>query len=294
VGLLFWLGSSLSSTNGTALWSHNAAVVFGLSAIYLSLKASLIKDYKSWPLVSFFLFAGYLSRPTMALLTPFLLLFTLTYSKKAAAKMATGLTILVISFILFSLAEFHQPLPDYYLPSRINSTSFYTALAGNLISPSRGILIFMPIVTFAIIFIMRPRHNINLKGSWLLMAIAWPIFHLLAISRFPHWWGGYSYGPRLMTDCLPGLYLLLIDGLPFPVRNKADKIALIAIGFAASFSIWINTCQGLFNPYTGLWNAEPSVDMHPQLLFDWSYPQFAASKHGHLQRLKRFASSPNQ
>src|SRR5262245_28951755 len=30
-----------------------------------------------------------------------------------------------------------------------------------------------------------------------------PGLHLAVVSRFPYWWGGYSYGSRLLVDVLP-------------------------------------------------------------------------------------------
>jgi hypothetical protein len=40
VASVFWFGTSLASTSGTALWSHNFATLFGLLAIYYSIKST--------------------------------------------------------------------------------------------------------------------------------------------------------------------------------------------------------------------------------------------------------------
>jgi len=41
------------------------------------------------------------------------------------------------------------------------------------------------------------------------LAGAWFFAHLVMISAWKVWWGGDSFGPRLLTDTLPALLLLL-------------------------------------------------------------------------------------
>jgi hypothetical protein len=285
IGALFWFGTSLASTSGTALWSHNFATLFGLTAIYLAIKSAKQNDFKTWPIIAVLLFASYLSRPTMAILSPLLLIFILTYSKSKAFKCALLLAILVGFFMIFSFMEFGQPFPDYYLPNRLAGGSFLTALYGNLFSPARGLFIYSPFILFAWICMDIAKKDWNLKLSWLLIAALWPILHIIMISRFPHWWGGHSYGPRLMTDVLPGLFLLTLFVWPTHISGFFSKILVGLLLIVSVFSIYVNAGQGLYNPYTAEWNANPNIDLNPELIFDWNYPQFMASKSRNQVRL---------
>jgi hypothetical protein len=40
--------------------------------------------------------------------------------------------------------------------------------------------------------------------------------------------------------------------------------------------------------YTYKWNWEPNIDMYPEYIFDWSYPQFLHTKERHERRLIDF------
>ena len=63
ISSVFWFGTSLSSTAGTALWSHNFATLFALLAIYFSVKSAKLNESPPWYLIASFLFAAYLCRP---------------------------------------------------------------------------------------------------------------------------------------------------------------------------------------------------------------------------------------
>jgi hypothetical protein len=118
--------------------------------------------------------------------------------------------------------------------------------------------------------------------------MVWPVAHWMVVSAFPRWWGGWSFGPRLMTDALPGLFLLLCAVMSSARRQNVTAACAVPL-FAVS--MWINAWQGCFNPYTDEWNADPNVDVFHQYLFDWRYPQFLhdARRHDERKRMHRDA-----
>lgn len=285
---IYWFGSSLVSTSATALWSHNFAVLFAVYAIYFTIK--MLKDGKRyWPAIASLLFFAYLCRPTMALLAPCLIVWVLFNSRRQAINVSILLGLLISLFVLFSFYEFDQPLPDYYLPKRLESGSFWEAVYGNLFSPSRGLFIYSPFIVASWLFYKYSNKEWGIRAPWLWVGLGWPILHLVFVSRFPHWWGGWSYGPRLMMDILPGLFLVSMYTWPSKLTG-AVKVPLAFLLFISSlFALAVNTGQGLFNKYTAQWNAYPSVDEFHFYIFDWSYPQFAANPTGHSNRLSSHA-----
>jgi len=90
-----------------------------------------------------------------------------------------------------------------------------------------------------------------------------------------------------MTDALPGIYLWLV--LATAKLDFYKPIQLGSVIVLGALSIYINTFQGLFNEYTQRWNAEPNIDLHPDSLFDWRYPQFLHNRERHEARLKEFS-----
>lgn len=285
---LCWFGSSLASTVGTALWSHDFALVFSSAAIFLVLRHRQPEALLAPALIGLSLFLAYLCRPTLALLAPFLLLYYFLQDKKSAVLAGVTLGLLLLGFMGWSLHEFAQILPDYYLPKRLEAGDFATALYGNLLSPARGLLIFSPFLLLSLLLTigLAPRNKTLAKLS--LISLAWPLAHLLSISQFPHWWAGYSFGARLMVDALPGLFVGLFSG--FAALGQQRRLMYAAVMVSGLLAIYINTYQGLFNSYSSKWNVEPNIDQYPEYLFDWRYPQFLHSKGRHEERLAEFRS----
>lgn len=270
---LCWFGSAFASTLGTALWSHDFAVVFGSGAIYLVLKDVLQSKRSNFFAIALCLFLAYLCRPTLSLLSPFLLLYYFIYRRVDAIKAAFVLMFLLAGFIGWSYYEFSQPLPDYYLPQRIDGSNMILAVYGNILSPARGLYVFSPFLLLSLLLSFFFSFKIRDFRNALLITLAWPLAHLFTVSRFPHWWAGYCFGPRLMVDVLPGLFVGLF--FSFKLLGPARRWAYLILLVAGAFSIYINTFQGLYNTYVERWNEKPSVDQYPQYLFDWHYPQFA-------------------
>ncbi len=267
----FWAGTPYASTMGTALWSHDFAAVFALAAIWYGLRATGTGGEIHASLLGTLLFSAYLCRPTLALLSPILLLFVCFYDWKAAIRTGLVVASLLAAFSFFSWLEFGELLPDYYMPKRLDGDQWLTAAYGNLFSPARGLFVYSP---FLLLPLLMPRRALEAIRHHKAIAIllAWPVLHWISISKFPHWWGGFSYGPRLMSDVLPALYVFLVLFVSVVAsRSKRIAVALVALFGIAAF---LHTAQGLYNPYTAYWNAMPSIDETPERLFDWKDPQF--------------------
>ena len=124
-----------------------------------------------------------------------------------------------------------------------------------------------------------------LRGKWQLLQsslLLWVTLSVVAISQFPHWWGGHAYGPRLLAEVVPAFLVLG----PLVVREglrQKPNIPLAAIAFiftsVSLFALFIHSFQGLYNQYTARWNhyLEPNIDDDPDAIFNWNYPQFLAT-----------------
>ncbi len=299
IAFLFWSGTSLSSTLGNGLWSHTFAVLYATLALFLSLK--IIHENKNilWIILAPSLFMAYLTRPTLSLVSiAIILLLFISNKKMIAVKTTIALLFLLGLFVLFSFAEFNQVLPSYYIPKRLSGGQFWVALLANTFSPSRGIFAFSP---FLLLFFLVPKdiYTIFRKNKILIIIGVWIILHLFAISKFPHWSGGFCYGPRFMVDALPGIYLLFIILLWHIYTNGSTvKKVLVSLFLFITIplSIYFNTSQGQFNRYCyHTWN-QMEYKMS-EYYFDWNYPQFLHSKSQNIKRsldyrLKNLQSIP--
>lgn len=282
-------GSSLISTGATALWSHDFAAVFASLSIWLALKP-LRRDARVanfWLATA--LFIAYLCRPTLSLLAPFVVIMLFVSGQRMAAlKSSLWLAMWLAAFAVWSLLEFGQWLPDYYLPSRLAGSDFPTAAWNNLFGPSRGLFIYSSFIGVALVFALTRWRRTTSDWAILLVALLWPTCHWLLISRFPHWWAGWSFGPRLMTDVIPGLSLLLFQAVSLTTSLIARWLLAGLLLVTGIFSIWVNSYQGLFNPWTIEWSAAPNIDDYPEYLVDWRWPQFLHNEQRHTARLSLF------
>lgn len=252
---VFFFCTGVASTLCSALWSHDFAILFCLIAI---LK---IKNKANFLIIGLYLFLSYLCRPTFSIFCICALSYLgLTNIKNA---LCVGLTLLLLLFIfsVFSQYYYCSLLPPYYMPSRLSNTNFWTALYGNLLSPSRGLLTFSPFLLFINWLKLNDKFSV-------IFGIVWPILHWVIASRFPIWWGGYSFGPRLMVDCLPGLYIAFCRG-----HTKPNLIFIAAI----IFSFYINSYKARWDIDSALnWNKlylRDTEEENKAVLFSWGNSQ---------------------
>jgi hypothetical protein len=109
---------------------------------------------------------------------------------------------------------------------------------------------------------------------------------MFAVFAWENWWGGHSYGPRLLTELVPWLALLGILGVAAMLaaaeppagrglrRRRSVELAVGAALLVLSVAIH---ARGALSWDTVLWNYYPvDVDRRPARLWDWSEPQMLA------------------
>jgi hypothetical protein len=287
-----WFGSSLASTQVTALWSHDFATLLALVALVLGLGAARERAPVPALAIAFALLFAYLCRPTFSVFAVALLAYLFAHDRRGALKAAGLLVVGLGLFVAVCWFALGQPLPDYYLPQRLRGSHYLTALVGNLVSPSRGLFVYSPVVLLPLVFLRATVRGFAREKSLLFVAVAWPLAHLLLVSRLRHWWAGYSFGPRFLTDVIPGLFVLLCVALRASLERRPRVTALVFALLGAG-SCAINTVQGLYNRAPKYWNAAPNIDTHPELVFDWSYPQFLHTDARQRARLAALGIAPN-
>jgi hypothetical protein len=189
------------------------------------------------------------------------------------------------AFVLYSWTHFGRPLPSYYLVSRLEPAHFREALAANLVSPSRGLLIYVPVLLFVAFLLVRHRRQlVHRRLVWLSLIIV--AANLAAVSLFPQWWAGHCFGPRFMTGSVPWFVLLGTLGLRASLTWRGGRAAESPAGWRAQsafgvallvLSVFINA-NGAIRRATWEWNEGPplNVDLHPGRVWDWRRPQFLA------------------
>ncbi len=283
-------GTQIYSTASRALWSETWGILLIGIVIYFLLWHAIdglgFYDRRLNPcLVATLLAWSYFVRPTFAIHIAAITVYFLLFYRRIFLKYALTGAAWLSGFVIYSWSHFHQVLPSYYRASRLQFENFGIALAGNLISPSRGFLVYVPVIAFVAYLLVRFwRGLIDQRLAWLALSII--VVQLIVISGFSHWWGGHSFGARLMTGVVPWLVLLAILGIDELLRVRGMlpaqagllrwRVELTAGGLLLLLSMFINTV-GATAHATWLWNQRPKeIDAHPERLWDWRQPQFLA------------------
>jgi hypothetical protein len=251
-------GTAAWSTASRAMWMHGPDMLLlalVLLLAVLSQRRPVLAGVMALPLAF-----SMVVRPTNAAAV---LCFSawVVWCRRKQAPLFFGLAAGVAAvFFLANRAMFGQWLHPYYNAGDLGSGgSFFEALVGNLVSPGRGLFVYTPVL---LLVLLRGRRFTPLEWA----AAGTVLLHLLLISRFWHWWGGFAFGPRLFSDVLPLLVFLMLPVFP---RLRARPPLGIAFGLLLAASVFVNW-RGATRFETWLWNSEPvSVDTEPSRLWDW-------------------------
>ena len=143
------------------------------------------------------------------------------------------------------------------------------ALLGLLISPSRGMLSYSPILLFACAgmgAVMRPP-----RDSVMVTISVATVLTLIFYSSWIWWFGASSYGYRFLVDLLPGLCLFLGIGWSW-VAAQRWRIGLFLV--TAVFSVFIQVIGAFFFPCGWYDFSAGQAPEHQEHFWDWKDPEW--------------------
>lgn len=151
---------------------------------------------------------------------------------------------------------------------KLDQTGLYTTplgygLAGILISPSKGLLVYSPYTLFCFAalgwVLLRRRNAFNLS------LIAWTLLAVVPIAKNAIWWGGAAYGARYMSEILIPLSMLLAIAWPVLCARRWVQTVFALLAIASVGIQYI----GVFRFPCG-WIGNPvNIDLAPERHWDW-------------------------
>lgn len=262
---VFALATSVFSCASQAMWSFTGELFF------LTMVFFLIMNHSS-ALAGIAMGAAFLCRPTalifVAIAAPFLYLEN---RRETSIFLITSL-VSVLGFAGLLSFWYGHPLGGYGMMNQDATFwhgNFWSALGGNLISPSRGLLIFYPFLV-AVVLVLTLTKQWN---RWQLASFFSIATFVCLASFYSRWWGGHSLGPRLLTETSPFLAFLTI-----PVWKEWKNLGWIRFVFAA-FLLYSIFTQFLlvYNPAASEWSSVVSLDANLDVLWSWTDGQLAAA-----------------
>jgi MFS family permease len=275
LALIFALCTSAWSVASRALWQHAPSMLWLTLALYLILLARrrpALIQIAGVPLA-----LAYIARPTNSVSVVLLSLYVLLTYRRYFIGYVLGAALIAAPFVAFNLSVYHAALSNYYRWFQdFSGSTLGEALIGQWISPSRGLLIFSPIVALSFygIYLKVRQRTLDRLDQFLIAIIA---LHWLSISIWPIWWGGWTFGPRMFADMLPYLIYFMIPVFAAfaawsPARRRVTAVAgCMLIGYSAFVHYrGANSWETLFE-----WNAQPSpIDLDPARVWEWRDVQF--------------------
>lgn len=270
------LGSQILSTATRGLWAHTWEI-FILGLIAHSILSSEHRCARLRPIWLATLVAWtYYVRPTGAIPIVLVSIYVFWVHREDFVAYTAVLAGWLAAFVGYSWAVFGTIIPPYYSASRLKIYDLIVPLAGNLISPSRGLLVYVPTTIFVVYAAVRYSKNLAHK-QLAVLAFAQIVALEIVMCTNKIWSAGYCYGPRFFTDAIPWFVVLAILGLD-AMRRAPDasghrmEIAAAIILLAASVAM---NARGAWSYEALNWSAG-KYGAHQADIFYWRYPQFMA------------------
>ncbi len=276
----FAVASPLWSVGGRALWTHDWGVVFGLG-VCLHLARVHVAGTRANPWLTGSLLALlYLCRPAFAVEILATMVYLLWRERRVAVQVAAVGAGWAVAFALWSHAQEGAWLPDYYRHARLAPGHFWVGLYGVLASPGRGLLVYTPVLLPCAVALVVWRTRIAHLPLFVWTA-ATVAGHAVLLALYPNWWGGHSFGARLMFDTLPWTVAVAAAGWGAAQAALAPR-AVLQVAFGAVLLAFAGIGvfahhRGISDPEVFRWNAWPKpIDDDPSRALDWRLPQFMA------------------
>ncbi len=228
---VFAFATTAFSSVSQALWSTTGEVLFLCLALWLVLpdEAGTARNL----LAGVMLGAAFLCRPTALVAASAIGLGLLVRRRQETGWYVLGAAVSTLAVVILLQHLYGHPLGGYGLMHRATwGHNVAEGLLGTLMSPSRGILAFCPYLLLCPIAWPGRRADPNLR-PWLLAAAFAVAMNYLAVSVFDHWHGGWSIGPRLLTEATPFLALLTVPAWQqFAQRPRLRAPFMLTVAFA--------------------------------------------------------------
>jgi hypothetical protein len=267
---LFAFGTSQFSVASRNLFQHGPSVLMLTVTLYLILRAEddpRLVRYASLPLAFAFVL-----RPSnfiaVVVLTGFV---AWRYPKQIAPFLCWTLPV-AVPFLANNLLDRHSLFPTYYHYASAGRNPFWFGFRMNLISPSRGLLVYTPVVLAS---------AAGMVAAWR-RRWCWPLAPFLMALVLAHtfliasYWPGHSYGPRYWSDITPFFLFFLIPALDYwqTMEGRARTAAVALFLVLAGWGIFTHG-RGATSLAAQQWSMFPvNVDQARERVFDWRDPQF--------------------
>ncbi len=257
VALTYGLGTCAWAVSSQNIWQQTVNQLFLAAGAFF-----IVSGVGRWPrtlIAGFFLGAATACRPTSASVVLAVLVYLYLTDRRTVVPFVLGLVPVPLGVLAYNLHYFGNPLTfaqaivgqdialDKTGSRNVWQTPFFYGALGLLISPSRGLLVFSPILGLSFWGFARAARDGEYRILWPFFASA--LFMMAAQCKWFDWWGGHAYGYRPWLDAVPYLSLGL---LPIAGALVATKARAAATAAALAWSVFVQALGAM--SYDRYWN----------------------------------------
>lgn len=248
LALAFAFGTNTWMISSQALWQHGSGeLLIALSLLLVVGPASSVRTALLGA-VCVFMAAN---RPPDALIAGAIILFIAWSRRRSALWLLAGAALPLAALLYYNLHFIGNLAGGYGLaPHKEFVQLNFSGIAGLLVSPARGLLVFSPFLVFVPVGLIQRFRAPSSRG--LAVALSFAVAAQFLLYSQADWRAGVSWGPRWLTDLLPILVWMLA---PFSLVTGPVTRGLLSITMTAAMaaSVGVQTIGAFW--YTGTSDA---------------------------------------
>jgi hypothetical protein len=239
---IYAFGTTVYSVAARGMWQHGPSLLFLTSGLWLL----TLSGRWSVPAAAIPLGLAVWNRPLNMLLVAPLAVYVFWKHRRDFPLFAALALIPGAAMAWYAVSYWGSiaTLGQYPVHGRFNG-DFLVGLAGLLFNPSRGLFIFTPLFIFSLVPIWQAiRHPFR---DPLMTALAsGVILTLLTYAKWDMWWGGSTFGYRLLTELAPSLTIFFARGWETWLRNR--RMSIVAVVVTGLVSLYVHVLGAVFYP----------------------------------------------
>ena len=261
LAVAFAFGTNTWMISSQALWQHGTGEL--LIALALLLTIARASPWRTALLGTVCVLMA-ANRPPDALIGGAIMLFIVWSRRRKSLWLLAGGAVPLAALLYYNL-NFIGNLAGGYALARVPLKQFFhlswLGMAGLLISPARGLLIFTPFLIFVPVGLIQ---RLRTPGSRVLaIALSLGVIAQFLLYSQADWRAGVSWGPRWLTDPLP-ILVWMIAPAPLVLRSHTRRLLMLlmvaSVGVQTVGAFWYTKAsdERIFagNPKSmrGAWN----------------------------------------
>ncbi len=257
VTIAFAFGSGVWTTASQGLWQHTPSILFQSLALFFLARAA--NHGGSLAPAGLFLSLATISRPPVVLIALVFALYVLAHHRRDAIPFVVSALPPLGLVLIYNALLNGSPFIFGYQEgiAGIFAIPRWEPIQGLLFSPGRGLFIFSPFLVLAPIGLWIGGIQ---KRQPLFLYLGLDFLAYLGIMASWGSLGGWAYGPRMLTDTLPVMCLLIIPAVE-SIRGNWRVVLWASVVYAIfvqSLGLWDYGLRFHADPTNSVWSVENS------------------------------------